>query len=172
MTEPTPDSSLRALTEADFERVIALARRIWLSHFIKIVSREQIEYMMNARLTTLNLRRYLHADDRWFDVLMLDDEPVGYCSYALTATAGEIKLEQLYLSPELHGRGLGGLMLRHVQSRAQALGCRTMVLQVNKQNTGPVAVYRAAGFTVREEAVFDIGHGFVMDDYVMEKRLG
>ena len=70
MTAPTPDSSLRALTEADFERVIALARRIWLSHFIKIVSREQIEYMMSARLTTLNLRRYLHADDRWFDVLM------------------------------------------------------------------------------------------------------
>ena len=70
MTAPTPDSSLRALTEADFERVIALARRIWLSHFIKIVSREQIEYIMNARLTTLNLRRYLHADDRWLDVLM------------------------------------------------------------------------------------------------------
>ena len=38
MTAPTPDSSLRALTEADFERVIALARRIWLSHFIKIGS--------------------------------------------------------------------------------------------------------------------------------------
>jgi ribosomal protein S18 acetylase RimI-like enzyme len=61
--------------------------------------------------------------------------------------------------------------LRHVEDRARALGCRTLMLTVNKLNTDSVAVYRKAGFTVREEAVFDIGNGYVMDDYVMEKRL-
>ena len=42
-------------------------------------------------------------------------------------------------------------------------------LQVNKQNTGAVGFYTAAGFEVIREAVFEIGGGFVMDDYVMRK---
>lgn len=34
-----------------------------------------------------------------------------------------------------------------------------------------IAAYRKYGFTVREEVVQDIGGGFVMDDYIMEKPL-
>jgi ribosomal protein S18 acetylase RimI-like enzyme len=45
------------------------------------------------------------------------------------------------------------------------------MLQVNKRNVDAIAFYRKAGFTVREESIFDIGNGFVMDDYVMEKVL-
>jgi ribosomal protein S18 acetylase RimI-like enzyme len=63
------------------------------------------------------------------------------------------------------------MMLRHVEERARERGCRSLVLQVNKRNDIAVAFYRKAGFSVREEAVFDIGGGFVMDDYVMEKAL-
>jgi ribosomal protein S18 acetylase RimI-like enzyme len=43
---------------------------------------------------------------------------------------------------------------------------------VNKRNPGAISFYKAAGFTIAREAVFDIGSGFVMDDYIMEKRLG
>ena len=62
-------------------------------------------------------------------------------------------------------------MLRHVESQARDQGMASLMLTVNKHNAGSIAVYRKAGFTVREEARFDIGNGFVMDDYVMEKRL-
>jgi ribosomal protein S18 acetylase RimI-like enzyme len=46
-----------------------------------------------------------------------------------------------------------------------------LILQVNKRNEKAIKLYRRAGFAVREEIVVDIGGGFVMDDYVMEKRL-
>ena len=62
-------------------------------------------------------------------------------------------------------------MLGHVESRARDLGSRVLFLQVNKQNAGAIGFYAAAGFEIAREAVFDIGSGFVMDDYVMEKRL-
>lgn len=45
------------------------------------------------------------------------------------------------------------------------------MLQVNKRNEKAIRVYRGAGYGVREEVVVDIGSGFVMDDYIMEKRL-
>ena len=62
-------------------------------------------------------------------------------------------------------------MLGHIESRARDLGRRLLFLQVNKQNAGAIGFYRLAGFEVVREAVFEIGSGFVMDDYVMEKRL-
>ncbi len=163
--------SLEPITEADLEPLIALGKSIWLKHYVPLIGADQVDYMMRQRFTPENLRRYLPARDPWLDVLRASGEPIGFTSYASAATDREMKLEQLYLSPERQGRGLGYKMLKHVEVRASALGCRTLMLQVNKQNGSSIAFYERAGFVVREEAVFDIGQGYVMDDYVMEKRL-
>jgi len=163
---------LDPLTEADFGVVAALADTIWRSHYGAMISMAQIDYMLDGRYTAENLRRYVDADDRWLWLLRVDGEAVGYCSCSLGEGEDEMKLEQLYLLPSLHGRGLGGRMLRHVEAQGRAQGRDVLWLTVNKGNAGSIAVYRKAGFAVRREAVFDIGHGYVMDDYVMAKRLG
>jgi ribosomal protein S18 acetylase RimI-like enzyme len=62
-------------------------------------------------------------------------------------------------------------MLGHVERRALDRGSRTLILQVNKRNEKAIKLYRRSGFAIREEVVVDIGGGFVMDDYVMAKRL-
>ncbi len=164
-------STLRPLTREDFEPVIEVARRIWRAHYAPLIGAPQVEYMLERRFTVTNLSRYLEAGECWFDVLRCDDVIVGYCSYARAATPDVLKLEQLYLLAEMRGRGWGASMLRHVEQRAATLGCASLTLQVNKRNVGSIAVYRKAGFTVLEEAVFDIGDGYVMDDFVMGKRL-
>jgi ribosomal protein S18 acetylase RimI-like enzyme len=162
---------LDTLTAADFETLTQLAKMIWRAHYTRIIGSEQVDYMLADRYTPEKLRPYLNADDRWLMMLRIDNRAVGYCSYALTEVPGEMKLEQLYLLSEYYGQGLGRTMLHHVEERARELGCRTLMLQANKHNDIAVAFYRKAGFIVREEAVFDIGGGFVMDDYVMEKAL-
>jgi ribosomal protein S18 acetylase RimI-like enzyme len=162
---------LRPLEERDFAAVAALARTIWLAHYTALITTEQIEYMLRGRFAAENLRTYLRAEDRWMELLEIDSELAGYCSYAVTSRPGEMKLEQLYLLPRLHGRGLGARMLAYVERRSIRLGASTLILQVNKGNGKAIKLYTRAGFTVREEVVVDIGSGFVMDDYVMEKRL-
>jgi ribosomal protein S18 acetylase RimI-like enzyme len=47
-----------------------------------------------------------------------------------------------------------------------------LYLQVNKGNTASIAFYRRAGFEVTDSVKVDIGHGYVMDDFVMSKQLG
>jgi len=165
------NARLDAITEADFEIVARLGETIWRSHYANIVSMEQIKYMLAGRYTPDKLRQYINADDRWLDILKLANNPIGYCSYARTSMLGEMKLEQLYLLQEHRGKGLGGFMLRHVEAQTRRHSLRSLVLQVNKRNVDSIAFYRKAGFLVREEAVFDIGNGFVMDDYVMVKML-
>jgi ribosomal protein S18 acetylase RimI-like enzyme len=166
-----PGVRLDAMTAADFATLARLGDAIWREHYIRIISSAQIDYMLAGRYTPEKLRLYLNAEDRWLVLLRIDSRAVGYCSYALAENPGEMKLEQLYVLPDLHGKGLGKLMLSHVEEQARARGRSTLVLQTNKRNDIAIAFYRKAGFTVREEAVFDIGNGFVMDDYVMEKLL-
>ena len=163
--------SLYPLTEADFATVAQLGETIWRAHYIGMITAEQVAYMLQGRYTPEKLRAYVDAPDRWLKLLRVEGRPAGYCSYAIGPTPQEMKLEQLYLLEAHKGRGLGGLMLRHVEDEARAKGCASVWLTVNKGNAGSIAIYKKAGYTVREEAVFDIGNGFVMDDYVMEKRL-
>jgi ribosomal protein S18 acetylase RimI-like enzyme len=170
--DPKTGATLVPLTPDGFATLERIARQIWNAHYTKIISQAQIDYMLAGRFTTENLSRYVDSTERWSHLLQLGDETVGYCGYSITETPGELKLEQLYVLASHHGRGLGGFMLRFVEARARELGRPLLMLTVNKQNTGSIAVYRHAGFTVREEKVFDIGNRYVMDDYVMEKRLG
>jgi len=45
------------------------------------------------------------------------------------------------------------------------------VLGVNRFNEKAIRAYRRNGFAIREELKTDIGGGFVMDDFIMEKGL-
>ncbi len=88
-----------------------------------------------------------------------------------TNPAFEFKLHKLYLLPELHGRGLGSLLLQHVEREVRAGAGRRLILYVNRRNTKAITAYKRNGFAVTESVVTDIGNGFVMDDYVMTKEL-
>lgn len=173
-----PAASILALVaESDFACLRELAGRIWRQHFPAIISAAQIDYMLTDRFSDEALRNYTRAADRWLEVMRVSGTPVGYCGYELASKCGDeeaaaMKLGQLYLLASHRGMGLGRFMLDHVESRARDLGRDVIWLQVNKRNHGAIEFYRAMGFVVAREAVVDIGGGFVMDDYVMEKRLG
>ena len=48
---------------------------------------------------------------------------------------------------------------------------QAIYLTVNRNNTHAYEVYLKKNFKVIEEAVADIGYGFVMDDYIMQLDL-
>ena len=166
-----PDIRLDPLTPADFDTVATLAHTIWHAHYGSFIDPAQLDYMLAGRFTAENLQRYVDSDVRWLRVLRVDGAAAGYCSWSLGERADEMKLEQLYVSSDHKGRGLGGRMMRCIEADALARGRPLLFLTVNKGNADSIAIYRKSGFTVREAAVFDIGNGYVMDDYVMEKRL-
>ena len=167
----THDIRLDPLVESDFATVARLADIIWRAHYSSMISMAQIDYMLDGRYVPERMRQYLDSDQRWMWVLCVDGEPAGYCSCSLSDDDA-MKLEQLYLLSAHKGKGLGGIMLRHVEAQALTQARPRLYLTVNKGNTDSIAIYRKSGFVVREEAVFDIGNSYVMDDYVMEKRLG
>jgi ribosomal protein S18 acetylase RimI-like enzyme len=165
---PAPAIRIVPATAESLDSISQLAGVIWRACYPGILSSEQIDYMLD-RMYALNvLRDEITSAGIHYDLLLADDELIGFASYGPAAPA-TFKLHKLYLHPEYHGRGLGALLLRHCEEQVQALGARKLVLNVNKNNSKAIATYRRCGFDVAASEVTDIGGGFVMDDYVMEK---
>ena len=173
------DRTLTPVTEPDFPVLRELAGAIWRQRYVGIISAAQIDHMLAGRFSDAALREHVRAADRWLELLRVSGTPVGYCGCELTsvdsdgseASSAAMKLGQLYVLESHRGMGLGRFMLGHVESRGRELGGRMVWLQVNRKNTGAIGFYRSAGFGIVREAVFEIGGGFVMDDYLMAKWL-
>jgi len=174
---PAADVTLVPLAEEDFTELRELAGTIWRQHYTAIISAAQVEFMLESRFSDDALRVQLQAAESWLEVLRASGAPVGYCAYELANLVGDgsqaagMKLAQLYVRSSQRRQGLGRAMLHHVEHRSRELGREELWLQVNKRNTASIAFYRAAGFDIVREAVLEIGGGFVMDDYLMAKRV-
>lgn len=160
--------TIRPITPPEVPVIAALAREIWQASYPGIITQEQIDFMLEQRYGHERLYDDLEDADKWLDQALLGERRVGFAFSELRK--GEFKLDKLYIHPDVQRRGVGGQMIEHVAARARKLGYPALVLQVNKRNTKAIASYQKYGFVVRETTVEDLGR-YVMDDFVMEKKL-
>lgn len=128
---PTP---VRA-TEADAAEVMVLQRCCWVS-----------EAISNDDLTIPPLREPLEQVRTWMAdawVLREDGRLIGAVRASLD---GDIwKIGRLMVAPDRQGEGLGGMLLRHAESRAPA-GANWHELFTGVASVGNIARYRHAGY--------------------------
>lgn len=160
---------IRPVTFPDVPAISALAREIWQATYPGIITQEQIDFMLEQRYGVERLYDDLEQADKWLDQAFHEGRRVGFAFCEIHQ--GEYKLDKLYIHPDVQRQGVGGQLIDHVARRGKKLGYPALILAVNKRNEKAIASYRKYGFTVRESVVSDIGQGFVMDDFVMEKKL-
>lgn len=83
---------------------------------------------------------------------------------------GVMYLSKFYLDARFRGQGLSKQMPAFVEQEARAEGLAAIELNVNRNNPA-VHAYAHLGFDVAAKVTADIGHGFIMDDYLMRKPL-
>jgi ribosomal protein S18 acetylase RimI-like enzyme len=157
------------LAADDIGRVVALARHVWQATYAALISQAQIDYMLGQRYAPEALASQLDDPAHVWRVAWVDGQCTGF-AHGIVA-AGHARLDKLYVAPAWQRRGIGAALLAAVEGVARAEGAQRIRLQVNRGNAQAIAAYRKYGFSVVEARVFDIGAGFVMDDYVMEKTL-
>jgi ribosomal protein S18 acetylase RimI-like enzyme len=160
---------IEPLQARDVGRLVAFAREVWYAHYPAIIGTAQIEYMLGQRYEPGVVRAELRREGLWWSKLMVGGEMAGFASYLLTGTAGEMKIDKLYVHPRHQRRGHGGRLIAHIESAARSHACDRLVLAVNKGNHSAIAAYLKHGFRIEAASVKDIGGGFVMDDYIMVK---
>jgi ribosomal protein S18 acetylase RimI-like enzyme len=161
--------TFRPATDHDIAILRGLADRIWRASYAGTISQLQMEYMLGWMYAEETIRRELVEGVRW-EIVCHDECDAGYFSVTVGADC-VAKLNKLYLAPELQGQGLGQKILARVFAVAAQNGASEVRLQVNKANIRAQRAYERFGFRRLEAAVFDIGGGFVMDDYIMVRSI-
>jgi GNAT superfamily N-acetyltransferase len=165
----TPGMEVRVASREDLWQVRDLALRIFPVTYQNIEGPEQIDYMMDLFYTPEALVSQQDSG-QVFLIIYYEGKAAGYASYSPLNTAGDFKLNKIYLDTNLHGRGLGKWLLSDVISRVKMAGGNTLQLNVNRKNKA-TGFYLNMGFSVLKEELLDIGGGYFMDDYVLSLRL-
>jgi len=104
-------------------------------------------------------------------LILNDDAPAGYLAVLPEMQARSMFLSKIYVRKELRGLGLGRAAVEFVEGLCRERGLDTLWLTVNRNNASSVAWYERIGFRNTGPVVKNIGGGFVMDDYRMEKSV-
>lgn len=157
----------RVVTQQQIERTAETAECIWRECYMHLLSKAQIDYML-AKMQSAEAIAADIADKGYeYYTVLCDGAEMGYM--ALQPQGDDLFLSKLYLLDVARGKGLGRDCVRYALEKAREKGCKRITLTVNRGNERAVARYKSYGFRVYDTRVTDIGGGFAMDDYFMEK---
>jgi Ala-tRNA(Pro) deacylase len=165
------EAHLRKVAPEDLSVVRNMTEEVWRHSFSSMLSEAQIDYMLSGLYSLESMREELEGGKVSYRFILCEGQRAGFCAFGPTGRAGELKIHKLYVLPRYQRRGLGSRVLRRIEAYWKGRGGASLILLVNRRNDGAVHLYRKNGFTVRASRCTDIGGGFKMDDYLMEKRL-
>jgi ribosomal protein S18 acetylase RimI-like enzyme len=156
-----------ALKNPDYSQIEALAHKIWREHYIPILGKAQVDYMLVKYQSVVAIEKQI-ADGFEYFILNFDENPVGYVAIKLESEA--LFLSKFYVLKEFRGKKIGKSTMLFVEEKAKTYQSKTIRLTVNTNNTIAINAYEKLGFKNVGASITDIGNGFVMDDYLMIKH--
>ena len=157
-------------TEAQIVEVARLAREIWREHYTPIIGQAQVEYMIEKFQSEKAITEQI-ANGYEYYLLVADKKNVGYLAIMQNKDESSLLLSKIYVMKAMQGYGYGREMLLFTENLCRQRHIKTLWLTVNKNNNASIAWYLHRGFTNAGPIVQDIGGGFVMDDFRMEKMI-
>jgi ribosomal protein S18 acetylase RimI-like enzyme len=161
-----------------------IAYKTWPIAFRDILKPEQIDYMLEMMYSPSSLTEQIDIKGHRFLLSFFYDlesnnkesghrecRYIGYASYELNiAGSDKTKIHKIYVLPKYQGSGCGKALIKEIEKIALFNNSPILSLNVNRNNRA-ITFYKNFGFKIVNEENIDIGNGFLMEDYVMEKVL-
>jgi ribosomal protein S18 acetylase RimI-like enzyme len=159
--------SIRRANSEDVPLIRELCFKVWPQTYASILSQEKIDYMLELMYSSDSLEEQMNNGSQFIFVYE-DEEPVGFAAYFEKAPT-IFKLDKIYILPSQQGKGTGRFVVDYILDEIRQKGATSLQLQVQRENKAR-NFYEKLGFAIIDEKDFDIGNGFFMNDYVMEKK--
>lgn len=154
-----------------FQIIRTIAQETWPIAYGEILSTSQLEYMFDMMYSTSSLLEQASKKNLQFILARKGNDYLGFASYEIDIDkTNKTKIHKIYILPETQGKGIGKKLVDYIAVEAMYQKNTAVILNVNKYNKA-LHFYLKLGFSNVKEEVIDIGNGYVMDDYVMEKML-
>lgn len=159
---------IRQATTNDLTTIQQLAHEIWPGTYGAILTQEQLDYMLNLIYSIPSLQQQVQEQHQ-FVIVEMDGKAVAFADYA-PIEPGVSKLHKIYVHASTQGTGIGKQLIDYVIKAIQPQGIHTLRLNVNRHNKA-LTFYEKLGFAIVKEEDINIGNGYYMNDYVMEKAI-
>ncbi|MBO7748143.1 GNAT family N-acetyltransferase [Paenibacillus sp. MWE-103] len=156
-------------TAEEIAETVRLGARIWREYYVSIITMEQIEYMLGKFQSVPAITEQIHHQGYEYYMIRHEGTPVGYM--AVRPEEDKLFLSKFYIAKEHRGRGYASHAMAFLERLCGDRSLGAIWLTVNRHNAGSIAVYEKKGFRIERELVADIGNGYVMDDFIMEKTV-
>ncbi|WP_334074649.1 MULTISPECIES: GNAT family N-acetyltransferase [Paenibacillus] len=164
------DLVIKKVSTADGMAALAeLASEIWHEYYVCILSNEQIDYMVDKFQSKPAITEQIENQGYEYYFLNALGEHAGYIS--IKEEEGKLFLSKFYIRKEHRGNGYASKAMEFLVELCKQRGLGLIWLTVNRHNDDSIAVYTKKGFKAVRTQIADIGNGYVMDDYVMEKEI-
>ena len=149
--------------------VARMAHEVWNEHYVPLIGQAQVDYMVAKFQSPAAMQSQIDSGYEYFQMRQ-SGENVGYAAIRHDAADARVFLSKLYVLARSRKSGAGRQTLELIERIARERGATHLWLTVNKANPS-VQAYERLGFRIVEAMVVDIGDGYVMDDYKMEKAV-
>ena len=153
--------------QSHIDTISELAHTIWNDHYVPIIGQEQVDYMLAQMYNKENLKLQLEVNKHQFYLIHTDNACVGFISVSSNNQA-DYFLHKFYIHHHESSNGIGTECLTNL---TELLKPKSLTLTVNRQNYKSINFYFKNGFVIDRVEDFDIGNGFVMNDFVMVRKI-
>lgn len=140
-----------------------LAHLIWWQYYPAIISHAQITYMLQKLYQPSSLIEQMQTQQHCFYLIQNKEEAIGFLSVSEVEKQHWF-IHKFYIHQQQAATGIGTQVFNTL---LDTLLPQTLQLTVNRQNYKSINFYFKNGFKIEKVANFDIGNGFVMEDFVM-----
>ena len=157
------DLKLIRASAKDVDTINRLAILIWNQYYIDIISQNQINYMLDLMYSPKNLSEKIINKNEDFYLIQKQNNYIGFLSVQ-NKKENSWFLNKFYINQDFASNGFGSKILHELK---EMLSIEKLRLTVNRQNFKSINFYFKNGFKIDHVEDFDIGNGFVMNDFVM-----
>ena len=151
--------------DSDIHAVADLAEEIWNQHFVPIIGKGQVDYMVNKFQSYEALKKQIHQDGYEYFGLFCEGKLAGYTGIHQETDC--LFLSKLYIRQSFRGKHLATEAMDFLKELCKDRELHRIWLTCNKHNDNTLKIYDHLGFQITDSQVADIGNGFVMDDYIL-----
>ncbi len=160
-----------AETEKEIQEITNLAKKIWHDTYDVLIGREQVDYMLEKYQSVHAITEAVQSDHYRYYIAAEKEKVLGFCGLKPEPESNRLFVSKIYVDPTYQKNGIARRFFLTAKCFAEEQNKEILYLTVNKENANAIAVYKHFGFEITENVVTDIGHGYVMDDYIMEYRI-
>ncbi len=157
---------LRKANEKDFDTISKLAHKIWNDHYVKIIGQKQVDYMLEKMYSHQSITDQVHEKNHQMYIIENDEKEIGFLSVSLDKDS-DYFLHKFYIDQQKSNLGIGTKVLDLL---IETIHPKLLILTVNRQNFKSINFYFKNGFKIKKVEDFDIGNGYLMNDFVMVKK--